>query len=64
MPHCSAGWGDARAYQAALIGEGAVGADERVAGNALPEDLHAQHVRHQLLGLLPQARRQRPIRRK
>ncbi len=40
------------AHNAALIGEGAVAADQGVPRDGLPKHLHAQHVRHQLLRLL------------
>lgn len=39
-------------HQAALISEAAVTAHKGIACNALPENLHAQHISYQLLRFL------------
>jgi hypothetical protein len=39
-------------HHAALIGEAGVAADEDIASNALPKDLHTQHIGNDLLCLL------------
>lgn len=49
--------GPHRTHQAPLVCEGAVAAHQHVAGDGLPEHLHPQHVRHNLLSLLHQPAR-------